>query len=156
MRLRAVGRKLDVDALLPPRTGVLDLPGAAPVRVRAAVPCRRCVGKRAPDDAPGRHGAVIPICLDGGTHTRFEVAVRRKTQRVGSCLHLVIRADPASGRMLRAELGAWMTDAGVAGRSGVAIATAVTEAFLNAVAHPLDRIDDDVVVDCELASGQLV
>jgi anti-sigma regulatory factor (Ser/Thr protein kinase) len=75
---------------------------------------------------------------------------------MGADLHLVVPADPASGKLLRAQLGAWMTSAGVAGRSGMAIATAVTEAFLNAVAHPLEREDDDVVVDCELVSGQLV
>jgi anti-sigma regulatory factor (Ser/Thr protein kinase) len=46
--------------------------------------------------------------------------------------------------------------AGIDGRVGSEIATAANEAFLNAVQHPLDRATDQIEVEGEVGSGEVV
>lgn len=68
----------------------------------------------------------------------------------------VVNADPASGRRLRVELKEWLLAAGVNGRIGPEIVSAVTEAFINAVEHPLERAGAQIAIDGEISGKEVV
>jgi anti-sigma regulatory factor (Ser/Thr protein kinase) len=61
-------------------------------------------------------------------------------------LELELRADPSEAKRLRNELHAWLLEAGINGQTGYDIATAATEAFLNAIEHPAARGSDQIAV----------
>jgi hypothetical protein len=63
---------------------------------------------------------------------------------VEGCFRLVLSGDASNARRLRAELHSWLLDAGINGVVGSDIVGAVSEAFGNAVAHPLGRASDQV------------
>ena len=55
-------------------------------------------------------------------------------------LELELRADPSEAKRLRNELHAWLLEAGINGSTGYDIAAAATEAFINAIEHPAQRL----------------
>jgi anti-sigma regulatory factor (Ser/Thr protein kinase) len=70
-------------------------------------------------------------------------------------LDLALTADPAAAKRLRNELHAWLLDAGINGISGD-LALAATEAFANAVEHPLDRRSKRISVTGTISEDQIV
>jgi anti-sigma regulatory factor (Ser/Thr protein kinase) len=64
--------------------------------------------------------------------------------------------DPSAGGRLRAELREWLLAEGVNGSVGDAIVSSVTEAFVNAIEHPIDRVGGRVTVEGEMAGRELV
>jgi anti-sigma regulatory factor (Ser/Thr protein kinase) len=75
---------------------------------------------------------------------------------MGSSLHLVLHGDASAGRVLREEVRQWLAGARVNGATGEAIVSAVSEAFTNAVEHPVERTSDDVAVDGQIESNEVV
>lgn len=71
-------------------------------------------------------------------------------------LHVVFSGKASEGRMLRDALRRWLTQAQVNGTAGEDIVSAVCEAFDNAVQHPLERRDADVLVEGEIESSEVV
>jgi anti-sigma regulatory factor (Ser/Thr protein kinase) len=67
-----------------------------------------------------------------------------------------VDGDPSAGSRLRTELREWLLGAGVNGMVGHEITSAVTEAFVNAVEHPVDRASAQVVVEGEVSGQQFV
>ena len=68
----------------------------------------------------------------------------------------VVADDPSAGGRLRAELKAWLLAAGADGMVGDEIVSAVTEAFINAVEHPVDRAGKEIVVEGDVSGREVV
>ena len=68
----------------------------------------------------------------------------------------VVVDDPSAGKKLRAELREWLLAADINGVVGDEIVSAVTEAFVNAVEHPVDRAGARVTVEGEMTGGEVV
>ena len=77
---------------------------------------------------------------------------------MGSSGHFefVVAEGPSAGRRLRTELRQWLLVNGINGLTGEGITSAVTEAFNNAVEHPVDRATGQVVVKGDLNRRELV
>jgi anti-sigma regulatory factor (Ser/Thr protein kinase) len=71
-------------------------------------------------------------------------------------LRLVLADEAASSRVLRVELGRWLAALNIDWPVAMAAVTAVNEAFLNAISHPVGRRDHDVVVEGDLVERELV
>jgi anti-sigma regulatory factor (Ser/Thr protein kinase) len=81
---------------------------------------------------------------------------QRKEARVDRRLHLTLWSDASLAKKLRNEVRVWLEGAGINGPVGIEITSAVNEAFLNAVEHPLDRLTDQVDVDGDVSSNGVV
>ena len=64
--------------------------------------------------------------------------------------------DPSAGGRLRAELKQWLIGAGINGVLGDEVTSAVTEAFNNAIEHPVDRTSGEVAVEGGIDGRELV
>jgi anti-sigma regulatory factor (Ser/Thr protein kinase) len=64
--------------------------------------------------------------------------------------------DPSAGTRLRAELRQWLHLAGASGATSNEIVSAVTEAFDNAVKHPVEPANGQVGVEGELSGRDVV
>jgi len=71
-------------------------------------------------------------------------------------LELVLVSAPSEGKRLRNELHAWLLTAGINGATGQDLATAATEAFINAVEHPVERSSDRIFVRGEIDADRRV
>ena len=68
----------------------------------------------------------------------------------------MLSGDASNAKRLRTELHSWLLGAGINGVVGSDIVGAVSEAFGNAVEHPLGRASDQVVVEGAIASREVV
>ena len=68
----------------------------------------------------------------------------------------VVADDQSAGARLRIDLKKWLLGAGINGTTGDAIVSAVTEAFINAVEHPVDRSSGQVAVEGEVSGPEVV
>jgi anti-sigma regulatory factor (Ser/Thr protein kinase) len=73
-----------------------------------------------------------------------------------SRFELAVADDPSAGGRLRAELREWLLAKGVNGVVGDEIVSAVTEAFINAVEHPVDRASGRVAVEGEFSGREVM
>ena len=64
-------------------------------------------------------------------------------------------ADPAAAAGLRIELTEWLHAVAVIGLACYEITSSVSEAFLNAVEHPIGRADDEITVEGEISGGEI-
>ena len=71
-------------------------------------------------------------------------------------LHLVLSGKASEARMLRGALRRWLAEVQINGAIGRDIVGAVSEAFANAVEHPLERRADAVLIDGEIESSEVV
>ncbi len=71
-------------------------------------------------------------------------------------LELELRADPSEAKRLRNELHAWLLEAGINGSTGYDIAAAATEAFINAIEHPAQRVSHQVNVRGQIDADRTV
>ena len=68
----------------------------------------------------------------------------------------VVAGVPAAAGGLRVELKKWLLAADVNGLTGSEITSAVTDAFVNAVEHPVDRAWEQISVEGELYGREVV
>jgi anti-sigma regulatory factor (Ser/Thr protein kinase) len=73
-----------------------------------------------------------------------------------SRLELELKADPSEAKRLRNELHAWLLDAGINGPTGFDITLAATEAFINTIEHPVQRLSKQVSVQGEISADRTV
>ena len=73
-----------------------------------------------------------------------------------SAFRLTLSAEPSAAKRLRNELHAWLLANGINGTTGRDLILAATEAFGNAVKHPVARATDTVQVEGELVEGTVV
>jgi anti-sigma regulatory factor (Ser/Thr protein kinase) len=74
----------------------------------------------------------------------------------GQRFEFVVTDDPSAGSRLRAQLKQWLHLSGVNGATGYEIVSAVTEAFINAVQHPVGRASKQVAVEGEVNGGEVM
>jgi anti-sigma regulatory factor (Ser/Thr protein kinase) len=75
---------------------------------------------------------------------------------LGGRFEFVVVDDASAGRRLRADLTRWLHAAGVNGTTGYEIVSAVSEAYANAVEHPVDRASRQVAIEGEFRGHEVV
>jgi len=74
----------------------------------------------------------------------------RKNRSMEKRLDLELSTDPSEAKRLRNNLHRWLLNAGINGATGHDLVTAATEAFINAVEHPVERASERIVVRGEI------
>lgn len=71
-------------------------------------------------------------------------------------LHLRLAATPAAATVMRERLRLWLDAAGIDGAVGIDVIAACSEAFINAVEHPVSPTRPAVQVHAEVAGRTLM
>jgi anti-sigma regulatory factor (Ser/Thr protein kinase) len=67
-----------------------------------------------------------------------------------------LSSDASAATRLRERLQFWLLSRGINSAVGSDLISAVSEVFANAVHHPLDRVSDEIVVDGEAGTSEIV